>query len=119
MNVNLHTVESAKLVINAPNSHVSLNLKSLHDLSYIQCASAEIIVGEEFNKARIFDQKAGKEYREDLGLGDSVPMLKVFAQNKIDIKVMSDWEILRKQVMSKMHARKGTSAPLKTRHNRF
>ena len=45
----LHTVESAKMVINAPNAHVSLNLKSIHDLSYIHCASAEIIIGESFD----------------------------------------------------------------------
>lgn len=51
----LHTVESARMVINAPNAHVSLNLKSIHDLSHIHCASAEIIVGEGFNKCHIFD----------------------------------------------------------------
>ena len=47
--INLHTVESVKMVINAPNAHVSLNLKSIHDLSYINCHSAEIIVNEEFD----------------------------------------------------------------------
>ena len=54
-NINLHTVESAKMVINAPNSHVSLNLKSIHDLSHIYCASAEIIVGENFDSCHIFN----------------------------------------------------------------
>ena len=53
--ISLHTVESAKMVINAPNAHVSLNLKSIHELSHIHCASAEIIVGESFSKCDIFD----------------------------------------------------------------
>lgn len=51
----LHTVESAKMVIDAPNAHVSLNLKSIHDLSFIRCATAEIIIGETFDKCDIFD----------------------------------------------------------------
>ena len=53
--INLHTVESAKMVINAPRAHVSLNLKSIHDLSYIHCQSAEIIVNEEFDQCDIYD----------------------------------------------------------------
>ena len=63
--ISLHTVESAKMVINAPNAHVSLNLKSIHDLSHIHCASAEIIVGEDFSKCDIFDQKTGKLFLRD------------------------------------------------------
>ena len=55
--ISLHTVESAKMIIDAPNAHVSLNLKSIHDLSHIHCASAEIIVGEAFSACDIYDQK--------------------------------------------------------------
>lgn len=51
----LHTVESAKLVIDAPLAHVTLNLKSLHDYSYIHCASLELLLGENFQKCHIFD----------------------------------------------------------------
>ena len=57
INIQLHTVESAKLVINAPNAHVSLNLKSIHDLSHIHCASAEILISEGFDKCLIYNQK--------------------------------------------------------------
>jgi maleate cis-trans isomerase len=53
--ISLHTVESARMIINAPHAHVSLNLKSIHDLSYIHCASAEIIIGEGFDKCHIYD----------------------------------------------------------------
>ena len=59
-NINLTSVESAKMVINAPNAHVSLNLKSIHDLSHIYCATAEIVVGENFDSCHIFNQKEGK-----------------------------------------------------------
>ena len=53
--ISLHTVESAKMVIDAPNAHVTLNLKSIHDLSHIHCASAEIILSESFNACDIYD----------------------------------------------------------------
>ena len=106
-NISLHTVEAAKMVINAPNSHVSLNLKSIHDLSHIHCASAEIIIGEGFSTCDIFDQKTGKVFlREGQETqNEGKPMLKVLASDSLDIKVMSDFEILRRQIMSKMQAR--------------
>jgi formiminotetrahydrofolate cyclodeaminase len=49
-------VESAKLVINAPKANVKLNLKSIHDLSHLHCARAEIIVNESFDKCLVYDQ---------------------------------------------------------------
>jgi hypothetical protein len=49
------TVESAKLVVDAPLANVKLNLKSLHDVSYLRCAKAEIIVNEGFEKVLIYD----------------------------------------------------------------
>ena len=58
----LHTVESAKLNIIAPNAHVSLNLKSIHDLSHIHCASAEITISDGFDKCLIYNQKEGKSF---------------------------------------------------------
>lgn len=107
--IDLHTVESAKMVIDAPNAHVSLNLKSIHDLSHIHCASAEIIVGEAFSACDIYDQNKG-EFFQGPGLDPQLlgqrPLLKIYAAGKLDIKVMSDFEILRRQIMSKMHARK-------------
>lgn len=53
--ITLDTVESALIRINAPNAHVSLTLKSIHDLCLINCASAEIVIGENFDKCKIFD----------------------------------------------------------------
>lgn len=94
--ISLHTVESALLQINAPNAHVSLNLKSIHDLSHINCASAEIIIGEGFEKCHIFDQKTGTFHGEAAtGGNDMKPTLKVLTSGVFNIKVMSDFEILR------------------------
>ena len=57
--INLHTVENSKLIINAPNSHLTLNLKSLHDISYINCKSADLILSEMFDQCTIWNMKEG------------------------------------------------------------
>ena len=53
--IHLRTVESAKLVVDAPLSDVILNLKTIHDLSHINCNSAEITIGENFKACEIYD----------------------------------------------------------------
>ena len=117
--INLHTVESAKMVINAPRAHVSLNLKSIHDLSHINCHSAEIIVNEEFDQCDIYDQNKRQFFmREDQAQDGSSenkrPVLKVATAGALNIRVMSDFEILRRQIMSKMEARKQPFKPAKS-----
>ena len=92
-----------------------MNLKSLYDLSHINCASCEIIVGEGFDKASIYDIKEGKEYvsNPDLpqnGAESMVPALYVMATHGLKLRVMSDFEILRRQIMSKV-ARKSGPTP--------
>ena len=47
--INLGDVGSAAVIVDAPESHVQFNLKSLHSSSYIRCASAEITFEEEFD----------------------------------------------------------------------
>ena len=101
-NIALHTVESAKMVINAPNAHVSLNLKSIHDLSMIHCTSAELLIGEGFDACDIYDVSKGKlfdrasnSYVDELPSGDR-PLLKILAADKLTVRVMSDFEILRR-----------------------
>ena len=103
INIQLDTVESAKLIINAPNAHVSLNLKSIHDLSHIHCASAEILISDSFDKCLIFNQKEGVPLNEP---GTDQPVLKVLAEEKLDLQILSDFEILKRQITSKMEARK-------------
>ena len=53
--MSLHTVESAKLVIDAPRASVKMNLRSIHDVSQVLCDKAEIIVNDNFEKCKLFD----------------------------------------------------------------
>ena len=48
---------SAKLIIDAPYASVEANLKSLHDDSFINCASASFNVGENFDEFHVFDHQ--------------------------------------------------------------
>ena len=99
----LQSVESAVLNINAPRAHVSLNLKSIQGDSQIHCSSAEITVSENNDKCIIYDQKSGTPFNE---CPEKAPVLRVLADEKLDIQSMSDFDILRKQIMSKMESRK-------------
>lgn len=54
-NIDLMTVESAKLFVTAPQSAVTVHLRSLHDDSVVHCSTAEIVVNEHFGKCRIYD----------------------------------------------------------------
>lgn len=45
-NIEVQSVESANMVIDAPNANVSLNLKSLNDLSHIRCNKASIYLSQ-------------------------------------------------------------------------
>jgi len=72
-------------------------LKSIHDVSHIHCASAEILINEAFDKNLLYDQKTGKTFNGEsvTSLDGDRPIMKVLADQKLDIKVMSDFEILR------------------------
>lgn len=58
-NIEVQSVETTKLVIDAPHANVTLNLKSLHDLSHIRCKTASIFLSQrqvEEPNFFIFDQ---------------------------------------------------------------
>lgn len=99
-------VETAKLVINAPKANVKLNLKSIHDLSHLHCARAEIIVNESFDKCLVYDQLKQQFVKVgDLEATD-VPVLKVMAEKELKISIMSDFELIRRKIMEGMANRK-------------
>ena len=56
----LYSVEAARLVINAPNAHVDLYLKSVEHLSLVNCHSANIYLTEDFDGCNVFDVNAQK-----------------------------------------------------------
>ena len=99
--------ESAKLVVSAPKASIKINLRSIHDLSHLHCADAEIIINENFDKCAIFDQLS----QEFVKAGDhqpceDAPILKVLASKSLKITVMSDFEILRRRITDGMASRK-------------
>jgi len=115
--INLRTVGSAKLVINAPNATVSMNLKSLHDESFIHCKNLEILVGENFNACKIYDIGQGKTIKTTVDddtaklVSKHAPTLHILSEhNALDVKVMSDFEILRQQIMSKLDQKNKTAS---------
>jgi len=103
--LSLGDIGSAVLLIDAPNATVEANLKSLHDDSFINCASANFHVGEDFDDFYIYDHQLGKMRTE----GDEThmkPTLHVNSSKGLDIKVMSDFELLKLKIMAKMGERK-------------
>jgi len=104
--VALHTVESAKLIIDAPLAHVKMNLRSIHDISHVRCAKAEIIVHEGFDKCRVFDQLSKSFVEIGDARPENVPILNVHAKDGLKVTVMSEFEMLRRRIMEGMAARK-------------
>jgi hypothetical protein len=105
--IDLMTVESAKLVVDAPLASVKLNLRSLHDSSYLRCAQAEIIVNEGFDKCLIYDQKQQKVMNsEENTPQEDAPVLAVMAEKGLKVTVMSDFELLRRRIMDGMATRR-------------
>ena len=48
VNITLFSVESGRIVVNAPQAHVDLYLRSVDDLSLVHCRSVNIFIGEDF-----------------------------------------------------------------------
>ena len=55
VNITLFSVESGRLVVNAPQAHVDLYIRSVDDLSLVHCNSANIFIGEDFDGCQIYD----------------------------------------------------------------
>lgn len=66
--IDLANVETATLLIDAPNADVTLTLKSLHDSSYINCKSLMIYIDEDFFGANLI----GVQNDEFSGLIDTM-----------------------------------------------
>lgn len=99
-------VENGILNIDAPNSDVSLTLKSLHDSGFIRCKTLTVYISDDFFNANLIQAKDG----ELSGIVDTIeeiqemgpkPSLYIESQNT-KVEVMSSFDILRMQIMSKM-----------------
>lgn len=104
--INLHTIESAKLVVDTPAVNLKMNLRSIHDVSHINCAKAEIVVTENFNKSRVFDHKAQCFAQIGEAVPENAPILHVLATEGLKLTVMGEFEMLRRRIMEGMAARK-------------
>jgi len=54
----LLSVESGRLLVNAPQAEVDLYLRSVDDLSLVNCRKANVFIGEDFEGCQLYDQKA-------------------------------------------------------------
>jgi hypothetical protein len=90
INIDLNTIETLKLKLNAPYASVSINLRTLHDHSIINCHSIDITLLEDFKQASIYDLKNSKF----LVTNDAVPTLYLISDH-ISIAKMSQFDVLR------------------------
>jgi hypothetical protein len=67
-----------KLFVETPNAEVEMNLRSLHDSSYVQCKSISIVINETFTAANILNIKTMEFV---LKIGDDKPTLYLMADN--------------------------------------
>ena len=100
----LLSVESGRLVVNAPEAEVDLYLRSVDDLSLVNCRKANVFIGEDFEGCQIYDQKAqtyqaGKEFT-------SRPLLKILAAESTTVRAMDGFQMMKRKIESKMAARK-------------
>ena len=58
--IHLGSVETLKLHIDAPNATLHMNLRSLHDNSFVNCKNVSITTFENNQSVRVYDQKNSK-----------------------------------------------------------
>lgn len=102
--ITLFSVESGRLIVNAPEAHIDIYLRSVDDLSLIHCRSANIFIGEEFDGCQIFDQQtgnfqAGRDYTDR-------PLIKILAAEGSQVRAMDGFQMMKRKIESKMMARK-------------
>ena len=82
-------------------------MRSIHDVSFLHCAQAEIIVNENFDKCKIYDLFKNQFVKVgDHQPAEDVPVLNVLAEKGLKVTVMSEFELLRRRIMDGMVARK-------------
>ena len=113
--VHIAAMESALLNLRVPSSHVRLgHLKSLHDTSFLDCDILEVTLSDDFDTCHIFDLTTNT-YLDPLAKDSQIPdptlpILFVRAHSgKIDIKVMTRFEILRRSIQERVHAKQSQS----------
>ena len=90
-------MECALVNLHAPQSQVKIgHLKTLHDSSYLECDSLELILSDDFEECAIYDV-LGQKFIDPGNERNGKPVMFVKVHSgKIDLRIMSRFEILRK-----------------------
>ena len=112
-------MESALVNLQVPKAQVKIgHLKTLHDTSYLECDSLELVLSDDFEECAIYDVLGSKFIdpisQSTMPIGKPILFVKAHS-GKIDLKIMSRFEILRKQIMDKVVAKGGSSNDRSTR----
>jgi hypothetical protein len=85
----------------------------LHDTSYLECQSLDLTLSDDFEECAIYDVIQGRfidPVSKDAGLTEVTdkPILFIRVNSgQIDLKVMSRFEILRRQIQEKVLSKQG------------
>eukprot|EP00347_Sterkiella_histriomuscorum_P019042 403343188 len=114
----VNAAENAKFHIRAPNSRVVLHLRSLHDVSFIQCKSLWLLLPDDIYNCAVYDARKSEfiyPYENELLNSDvnKHPALVVDASENIDVQIMSRFDILKKQISQKVELKQATSRRFK------
>jgi hypothetical protein len=100
--ITINTIESGKLAVVAPQSDVSIHLKSLIDNSFISAKSVELILTEDFDSCTVVDSRSGKQI---VTASEQMPSLFIDAE-RVEVLVLSRFEILKKQITEKLELKR-------------
>ena len=111
--INLLNVENGIITIEAPNADVQMTVKSLQDSCFVNCRNLTVFVTDDFfgaNFVQVGDQGVEDSLLDTLDeikeMGPR-PTLFIKATGTKEIKVMSSFDILRQQIMSKIQSKPG------------
>ena len=74
-----------------------MHLRSLHDTSYIDCSSIELLIDDAFDKCYIYNFKNMKVLFPSEGEMDNTkPVLVINARENLDLRMISKFDILKR-----------------------
>ena len=102
------------LACDLPQSEVTLgHLKTLHETSFLRCKSLALTLSDDMEGFRIFDVRNSKFVDPLPQETERPPILFVWADS-INIKVMTRFEILKRQIEARVQSRGGVGRKAQT-----
>jgi len=110
----MHALESLVLSCDMPQGTVTLgHLKTLHDTSFLRCKRLGLTLSDDVEGFRIYDVRNSKFVEPLPQEAERLPILFVWADS-IDIKVMTRFEILKRQIEARVQSRGGVGRKAQT-----